>query len=54
MTPGSSPSDWPREGGALVSPGEFYGAAGAEYVRVAVVQPDEHIELVATRLGVGV
>jgi aspartate/methionine/tyrosine aminotransferase len=42
------------EGGALISPGEFYGAAGSEYVRVAVVQPDEHIELVATRLGVGV
>ncbi len=42
------------EGGALVSPGDFYGAAGSEYVRVAVVQPDEHIELVATRLGVGV
>ena len=42
------------EGGALISPGDFYGAAGSEYVRVAVVQPDEHIELVATRLGVGV
>ena len=41
-----------REGGALVSPGEFYGAAGAEYVRVAVVQPDERIDLVAQRLGV--
>jgi succinyldiaminopimelate transaminase len=37
------------EGGALVSPGEFYGADG--YVRVAVVQPDERIELVAERLG---
>jgi succinyldiaminopimelate transaminase len=40
-----------RDGGALVSPGDFYGAAGAEYVRVAVVQPDERIDLVATRLG---
>jgi succinyldiaminopimelate transaminase len=38
------------EGGALVSPGEFYGADG--HVRVAVVQPDERIELVAERLGV--
>ena len=38
------------EGGALVSPGEFYGSNG--YVRVAVVQPDERIELVAERLGV--
>jgi succinyldiaminopimelate transaminase len=42
-----------REGGALVSPGDFYGEAGAEYVRVAVVQPDEQIDLVADRLGVG-
>lgn len=41
-----------REGGALVSPGDFYGDAGAGWVRVAVVQPDERIELVARRLGV--
>ena len=41
-----------REGGALVSPGDFYGAGGANNVRVAVVQPDERIELVAQRLGV--
>ena len=40
------------EGGAIVSPGEFYGAGGADHVRVAVVQPDERIELVAERLGV--
>ncbi len=38
------------EGGALVSPGEFYGEAAAGYVRVAVVQPDDRIELVARRL----
>ena len=42
-----------REGGALVSPGDFYGEAGADYVRVAVVQPDTQIDLVAARLGVG-
>lgn len=41
-----------REGGALVSPGDFYGEAGAGFVRVAVVQPDERIDLVAGRLGV--
>jgi succinyldiaminopimelate transaminase len=40
------------EGGALVSPGDFYGEAGAEYVRVAVVQPDERIDLLADRLGI--
>ncbi len=40
------------EGGALVSPGDFYGAGGAHNVRAAVVQPDDRIELVASRLGV--
>ncbi len=39
-----------RDGGALVSPGEFYGPDGAGFVRVAVVQPDERIALVAERL----
>ena len=38
-------------GGALVSPGEFYGPAGAGFVRVAVVQPDDRIALVAERLA---
>ncbi len=41
-----------RDGGALVSPGDFYGAGGAQNVRVAVVQPDVRIELVAQRLKV--
>jgi succinyldiaminopimelate transaminase len=41
-----------RSGGALVSPGDFYGAGGVQNVRAAVVQPDERIELVARRLGV--
>lgn len=36
--------------GAVVSPGEFYGADGARHIRVAVVQPDDQIELVAQRL----
>ena len=39
------------EGGAIVSPGEFYGAGAEDHVRVAVVQPDDRIELVAERLG---
>jgi aspartate/methionine/tyrosine aminotransferase len=38
------------EGGALVSPGEFYGPVGADHVRIAVVQPDDRIALVAERL----
>jgi succinyldiaminopimelate transaminase len=41
-----------KEGGALVSPGEFYGPAYAPFVRVAVVQPDDRLALVARRLGV--
>jgi succinyldiaminopimelate transaminase len=40
-----------EEVGALVSPGEFYGEAGSGYVRIAVVQPDEAIALVAARAG---
>ncbi|CAN5792099.1 bifunctional succinyldiaminopimelate transaminase/glutamate-prephenate aminotransferase [soil metagenome] len=40
-------------GGAVVSPGEFYGPGCAEYVRVAVVQPDDRIELMAQRLAGG-
>jgi len=40
-----------QQGGVIVSPGEFYGAAGARYVRVAAVAPNERLELVARRLG---
>jgi aspartate/methionine/tyrosine aminotransferase len=40
------------DAGTLVSPGEFYGPAGAGHVRIAAVQPDERIELIAQRLGV--
>jgi succinyldiaminopimelate transaminase len=39
------------EGGALVSPGDIYGPAGAGYVRLAVVQPTERLQLVLARLG---
>ena len=41
-----------KAGGALVSPGDFYGAGGANNVRIAVVQPEELLQRVATRLGV--
>ncbi|HUZ44309.1 MAG TPA: aminotransferase class I/II-fold pyridoxal phosphate-dependent enzyme [Acidimicrobiales bacterium] len=40
------------DGGVLVSPGEFYGQAGAGHIRVAMVAPMESLELVASRLGV--
>lgn len=38
------------DGGALVAPGELYGPLGATYVRIAVVQPEDRIALVAERL----
>jgi aspartate/methionine/tyrosine aminotransferase len=38
--------------GLLVSPGEFYGEAASGYVRLAVVQSDAQLDLVARRLGV--
>jgi aspartate/methionine/tyrosine aminotransferase len=43
-----------RDAGALISPGDFYGPAGADFVRVAVVQPDASIDRVAARLGIAV
>jgi succinyldiaminopimelate transaminase len=40
-----------RELGVVVSPGEFYGPGGSGHVRVAVVQPDERIDLIIRRAG---
>jgi len=40
-----------RQGGLLVSPGDLYGDGGAGHVRVAVVQPDDRLQLVADRLA---
>jgi succinyldiaminopimelate transaminase len=37
--------------GIVSSPGEFYGDASAGFLRLAVVQPDDRIELAATRVG---
>lgn len=39
------------DAGVVVSPGEFYGTAGAGHVRIAMVQPDDRLDLVAQRLG---
>ncbi len=36
--------------GLVTSPGEFYGDASDEFVRIAVVQPNERLELAAQRL----
>jgi succinyldiaminopimelate transaminase len=40
-----------REAGCLVSPGDFYGPAAAGHVRLAMVQPDDRLDLVAKRLS---
>ncbi|GEA89584.1 succinyldiaminopimelate transaminase [Cellulomonas cellasea] len=37
--------------GVLVAPGEFYGAAAAGHVRIALTAPDERIAEAARRLG---
>jgi aspartate/methionine/tyrosine aminotransferase len=39
--------------GLLASPGEFYGPDGSSHVRIAVVQPNEKLELAAHRLVEG-
>ncbi|MGH9183846.1 MAG: pyridoxal phosphate-dependent aminotransferase [Acidimicrobiales bacterium] len=40
------------DAGCLVTPGEFFGDQAVGHVRLAVVQPDDRLELVAARLGV--
>jgi aspartate/methionine/tyrosine aminotransferase len=40
-----------EKAGVIVTPGETFGAAGAPFVRVVAVQPDDRIELAARRLG---
>jgi succinyldiaminopimelate transaminase len=40
-----------HEAGLLVSPGDLYGAAGADHVRLALVQPDERLTLALDRLS---
>jgi aspartate/methionine/tyrosine aminotransferase len=39
------------DGGLLVSPGDLYGPDGSGFVRIAVVQPMERLELAAERLS---
>lgn len=43
--------DLARRAGIVVSPGEFYGPYGRPYFRVAAVQPDDRIDLVAGRVS---
>ena len=45
-------TDWlARHLGVVVSPGEFYGPSVTGYVRVALVEPDDRLELAAKRLA---
>ena len=37
--------------GLLVAPGDLYGAAGADHVRLALVQPHDRFELAFDRLA---
>ncbi|GAA4120319.1 succinyldiaminopimelate transaminase [Knoellia locipacati] len=41
------------ERGILAAPGTFYGAAGAQHVRIALTASDEHISAAAARLSAG-
>ncbi|MFN2518436.1 MAG: aminotransferase class I/II-fold pyridoxal phosphate-dependent enzyme [Jatrophihabitantaceae bacterium] len=43
--------DLARRAGIVVSPGEFYGSVSTGHFRVAAVQSDDRIDLVAARLG---
>ena len=37
--------------GILVAPGEFYGPAGAQHIRVALTATDERVAAAARRLS---
>ncbi|MEV6109535.1 succinyldiaminopimelate transaminase [Streptomyces sp. NPDC051940] len=43
--------DWLSRAGILVAPGEFYGAAGKEFVRIAFTATDERVEEAVRRLA---
>lgn len=48
--PGRTSVDWLAERGILVAPGDFYGAASSNHVRVALTATDERIEAAVARL----
>lgn len=45
--------DWLAERGILAAPGEFYGSAGREHVRIAFTATDERVDAAVERLTVG-
>lgn len=42
---------WFADRGIVVTPGDFYGVAGANHVRVALTATDAHVDLAAERLA---
>jgi succinyldiaminopimelate transaminase len=49
---GWAAAEWlAQAAGVLVSPGDFYGSVSNNYIRVAMVQPDDKIELAAQRIA---
>ena len=49
--PGRATVAWLADRGILVAPGEFYGPAGANHVRVAMTATDERVAEAAARLA---
>lgn len=49
--PGRDTVSWLAQRGILVAPGDFYGRAGAQHVRVALTATDERVAAAAARLG---
>ncbi len=43
--------NWLAQRGILVAPGDFYGTAGAQFVRIALTASDERIAAAASRLA---
>ena len=48
---GRATSHWLAERGIIVAPGDFYGEAGADHVRIALTATDERIEAACSRLS---
>ncbi len=44
--------DWLADRGILAAPGEFYGLAGSQHVRIALTATDERIHAAAERLSI--
>lgn len=51
--PAMATVSWLAERGILVAPGDFYGPAGGEHVRVALTTTDERVAAAVDRLGAG-